>query len=196
MSIGNHQEVRYLRFGNPPPKPRSVDHLTGERLAGVSVYEGWLEDGGEEYVDEFTIDTSRLNLDHGISNLLLMAALDRPAFFIEGEEIGEGPDGEPLVAVDRYWPVPLDTDVSCTEEYAQPALELWSSGPRDETGVKLVQWRLGNPEAGYLPPGWPPLDLAGRRRAINTAQGKKSSGADKKKKDKAAKAARKKNRKK
>lgn len=80
--------------------------------------------------------------------MLLMAALDRPAFFIEGEEIGEGPDGEPLVAVDRYWPVPLDTDVTCTEEYAQSTLELWSSGPRDETGVKLVTWSSATPKSG------------------------------------------------
>lgn len=160
------------------------------------MYVGWLEEGDEEFVDEFTIDTGGLNLDHGISNLLLMAALDRPAFFVEGDEIGGGSDGEPLLKVGRCWPVPPDTDVTCTEEYAQPALGLWSSGPRDGLGNKLLRHRLGNHEAGYLPPGWPTLDLAGRRLSKQRAQGKEGATNDKKKKNKVAKAARKKNRKK
>ncbi len=185
---GNHEETKYLRFGMPPRSSRSFNAIAGKPIAGVSVYEGWLEEEDEEYVETFFVDTSNLNVQ-GIYALVLLCAIDRPAYFLEGSEVGEGTDGEPLLSVARYQPVPKTTDVTSSEIYARPALELWSRGPRDGSGVKLAQWRLGYHEAGYLSPAMAPFSFAENRRIARAVQGK--AATDKK----AAKAARKKNRK-
>lgn len=150
--MSSQEKPRYVRFGSLPAgrgrRGHSRNPLAGERLEGVSVYPGRLEGGGAL----FRIDGSRLN-DQGCGALVAMAAADRPAFFVEGEEVGSGPDGEPLLRTSRAWPVPETTRITSYALFSQPALALWSSGPRDGSGEKLLQWRLSYPEAGYMPPG-------------------------------------------
>ena len=143
---------RYVRFGHLPTgrgrRGRSRNLLADERLEGVSAYPGLLI---EE--DLFRITTSAGLNEQGVAALIAMGATDRPAFFLEGEEVGTGPDGEPLLKVESARPVPKTTNVTSIDTRAQPALRLWSAGPRDGSGEKLLRWRLSRPEAGYMPPG-------------------------------------------
>lgn len=144
--MSDYDSPRFVRFGDLPRKPRSTNLLAGERLMGVSVYEGALIEPGL-----FRIDTSRLNGEQGLPALLGLAAADRPAFFVEGEEVGRGPDGEPLVSVEHIRPVPKTTSITSVELYCQKALHLWSKGPRDGSGTKFLRWRLGDEDSPYRP---------------------------------------------
>ncbi len=178
-------EPRYVRFGEPPAGCRSANFRTGERLAGVSAYPGEMhEERG------FVIETRGLTAEGGIAGLIVAAACDLPAFFLDGEEVGRGPDGEPLVKVRRSWRVPKATDVTSLSTFAQPALALWSSGPRDGSGAKVQQWRLrdGSP---YVPKAMS-FGVQGSPHALLSR--KKRGVDDRKKRAKAARKARKSNR--
>lgn len=171
---------RYVRFGKLPPKGRSGDYRTGERHVGVSCFPGRLEEP-----DLFEILTGELEIS-GLTNLIALAAFDWPALFLEGEEVGTGPDGEPLLRVESARPVPPSTRITSISTFAQPALRLWSAGPRDGSGAKYQQWRLrdGSP---YVPTGltfgvWPSPHAAHARR--------KTSGKALEKRKKARKQAR------
>ncbi len=111
----------------------------------MSVYAGRLAEP-----DLFIIYTSDLSVE-GLGLLIAFAAVDRPAIYVEGDEVGTGHDGEPLLKVARSWPVPRSCAIVPTDGIAQPALALWSKGPRDNSGRKLRQWRLSDPDLGYLP---------------------------------------------
>ena len=145
--MSSQEEPRYVRFGGLPTGKRrsSKNPLAGESLAGVCCYSGRLVKP-----DLFRIDTAELNDERGMHALVGIAAIDRPAYFVEGEEVGTGPDGEPLVIVEHIWPVPASTSITSVETFAQPALRLWSEGPRDGTGQKLLRWRLGREDSPYL----------------------------------------------
>ncbi|MDP9486645.1 MAG: hypothetical protein M3Q49_12825 [Actinomycetota bacterium] len=82
---------------------------------------------------------------------MLFCAMDRPAFFVAGEEVGVGSDGEPLLKVERSWLVPPDVDLTSYDGHTQPALKLWSRGPRDDSGRKRAKQRLTDPDLGYIP---------------------------------------------
>ncbi len=84
----------------------------------------------------FIIDTSSLNERSGLLGLVALGATDRQAYFVEGEEVGRGSDGEPLLKVEHIWSVPRDTNITCLETFGQKALRLWSSGPRDGSGER------------------------------------------------------------
>ncbi len=155
-------EPQYVRFGDTPPKGRSVHFSTGEMHAGVSCYRGL-------FLQEalFRIDTGGLTMQ-GLASLITLAACDWPAFFVEGEEVGTGPDGEPLVRVESARPVPRTTRITAISTFAQSALRLWSAGPRDGSGARFQQWRLrdGSP---YVPREitfgvWPSPHAAHARR--------------------------------
>ncbi len=129
----SEQSPRYVRFGNLPRSGRSMDLPAVKRLAGVCVYEGRLDKRRG-----FVIDTQDLNERTGIPGLAAVAATDRRAYFVEGEEVGRGPDGEPLLRVERIWDVPRQTDITCISADLQEALWLWSRGPRDGSGEKRL----------------------------------------------------------
>lgn len=138
-------EPRYVRFGPPPRTGRSRNHQTWKGEAGVSAYRGRMVSP-----ECFRIDDSIL-LHEGFGNLIAFAASDKPAYFIKGEEVGVGSDGEPLLRIEHFWPVP--PTVSLTSYAAQPALELWSRGPRDDSGRTRVQQRLTAADSEYFPGG-------------------------------------------
>ncbi len=175
-------EPRYVRFGDLPRK-RSLNLLAGERLAGVSCYAGRFVEP-----DLFRMDTSDLT-PQGIAALIAFLAADRPAFFVEGEEIGTGPDGEPLLRIESARPVPMTTNVTSIEGAPQPALSLWSQGPRDGAASRaLIMWRLCK-ESGYVPDS---MDLGTQESPAAVAARRKKPGA--KGRQKAQKKARKKQR--
>ncbi len=97
------------------------------------------------------MNTSGLTDESGLAGLVLFCAMDRPAFFVEGEEVGVGADGEPLLRVERCWPVPPDVELTSYDGFTQPALRLWSRGPRDDSGRKRAKRRLTDPDLGYIP---------------------------------------------
>ncbi len=139
-------EPRYVRFGYPRRSGRSRYSLRWRSEAGVSCYPGAMREGGR-----FFVDTSGLTDESGLTGLVLFCALDRPAFFVEGEPVGVGTDGEPLLRVERCWPVPPDVELTSYDGFTQPALRLWSRGPRDDSGRKRAKLRLTDPDLGYVP---------------------------------------------
>ncbi len=137
---------RFVRFGYPRRSGRSRYSFRWRSEAGVSCYPGLMREPGR-----FFVDTSGLIDESGLAGLVLFAALDRPAYFVEGEEVGVGADGEPLLRIERCWPVPPDVDLTSFDGFTQPALRLWSRGPRDDSGRKRAKQRLTDPDLGYVP---------------------------------------------
>lgn len=82
--------IRYVRFGKPPESGRSFnprDNITEE---GVSVYKVQLtEKGWEVIADGRTLGT-------------VASVSDRDLYFVKGEQIGVGSDGEPILKVSSY----------------------------------------------------------------------------------------------
>ncbi len=126
---------------------------------------------------------------------MLFAALDRPAFFVEGEEVGVGTDGEPLLAVERFWAVPPDVELTSYDGFTQPALRLWSRGPRDDSGRKRAKQRLTDPDLGYIPSDFR-LSPKAVGQLSSIPKTKKPAGTRQNHKGKAQKLARKKQRRK
>ncbi len=181
-------EPRYVRFGYLPRNGRSRYSFQWRSEAGVSCYPGDMREGGR-----FFVDTSGLTDESGLAGLVLFCALDRPAFFVEGEEVGVGTDGEPLLRVERRWPVPADVDLTSYGGDTQPALELWSRGPRDDSGRKRAKQRLTDPDLGYIPSDFRlSPKAAGQLESIPPTKKPKGTQADHKRK--AQKQARKKQR--
>lgn len=80
-------EKCYIRFGDLPVNT-SRNYLTGEMEAGISVYEAII-DG-----DQVKLVFPDLTYSACVS---LSGVLERQAFIVEGEQIGIGSDGEPLL---------------------------------------------------------------------------------------------------
>ena len=79
-------EAIYIRYGDLPPAGYSRNQATGEREAGVSVYHAYLLPGGQ------------LVVASGYVAFCAEIFADRPLYRVEGEVIGVGSDGEPLLA--------------------------------------------------------------------------------------------------
>ncbi len=176
------QNPRYLRFDKARKGGRSMNFLTAAPEVGVSCYRGWM-------MDEtlFMIDASELDPEQGIAGIITRAAADCPAFFLEGEEVGKGGDGEPLLKIENMCRVPQHVNLSATTTWAQEALKRWSAGPRTGINIRgeLVRWRLvhggWSPEVvfpEYLSPD-NPSSRTTRRKQSRT--GKKRERAARKK---------------
>lgn len=77
----------YVRFGRLPKGGRSKNHVTGDYLAGVSVYDAYRMPDG----------TAVVVVPEGPTWTTLFFIRDRDAYEVDGERIGTGPDGEPLL---------------------------------------------------------------------------------------------------
>lgn len=78
----------YIRFGDIPESGQSTDWSSGRKEKGVSVFRGKILPNGE------ILPLPGTNQELG--SLLTMN--DRPLYVIEGEEVGTGADGEPVLA--------------------------------------------------------------------------------------------------
>lgn len=78
----------YVRFGDIPENERSKNCLTGGYEDGVSVYEAIERD------DDISIILPNLSVSTCGS---LSGVLDRPMYIVEGDVVGTGNDGEPLL---------------------------------------------------------------------------------------------------
>jgi hypothetical protein len=90
--------IVYVRFGGIPENERSRNYLTKEYEAGVSVYEALERDGKYQILlpklDPVSIATlgNCYNTAQG-----LWGKENNPLYLIEGDFIGYGSDGEPLL---------------------------------------------------------------------------------------------------
>lgn len=78
----------YLRYGDLPSGGRSVNHATGKKEAGVSVYAAKWEPVSGRW---------RLDGNAELGAALFSAAQGRPVYLVSGEEVGRGSDGEPVL---------------------------------------------------------------------------------------------------
>lgn len=78
----------FFRFGKPPKSGKSKNAVDGSSEAGVSVYSAIPDAWGNVRFDD------SIGLPANIGMLLLEG---RPAYEVEGEEVGAGYDGEPLL---------------------------------------------------------------------------------------------------
>ena len=84
----DNSKIIYVRFGDIPAEGRSWNHLLGQPECGVSVYEA-LERNGSVQVILPRLDTPVLVSLSGVN--------ERPMYEVEGEWVGIGSDGEPLL---------------------------------------------------------------------------------------------------
>ena len=86
----------YLRFGNLPEGEKSkiwrIDECIGEQ-DGVSVYDAVISEDGKVSVG-FPLPATASTLDTFISFIKYQS---RPIFLVEGDFVGRGADGEPLI---------------------------------------------------------------------------------------------------
>lgn len=88
----------YIRQGAPPPNGRSRNFEDGSHEAGVSCYDGVLhEDGSYEVIPD--------NVSQALHSVVFRNQ-GRPAYVLEGEEVGVGTEGEPVLAVARCTRLP------------------------------------------------------------------------------------------
>lgn len=80
----------YIRFGAPPKSGFSINHATGEREPGVSVYRAKLYDTGAVIVDT----------PH-YSQGTFLALQNLPMYQVWGKIVGYGSDGEPCLKINK-----------------------------------------------------------------------------------------------
>jgi hypothetical protein len=86
----------YVRFGHIPETGYSKNHLTGECENGTSVYEA-LERGGKYQIILPKIESiGSLGMCFNVSQCISLLK-EKPLFEVEGDHIGVGSDGEPLL---------------------------------------------------------------------------------------------------
>lgn len=88
-------EWGYFRFGAPPADGRSVNHDTGEKEIGISVYEGWIyEDDNGELV--LVINPQGIDV-WDIDSVISPNPENWDVWELNGWEIGKSESGAPLV---------------------------------------------------------------------------------------------------
>jgi len=80
--------IVYVHFGDIPKSGRSWNYLAKKEEKGVSVYEAIIREGKMQII---------LPSLTGSACVSLSGCLDRTAYFVTGEVIGTGSDGEPLL---------------------------------------------------------------------------------------------------
>ena len=86
----------YVRFGHIPKDGQSLNHYTKYKEDGVSVYEALERDGKYQILLPKIESVVTLGMLFNISqNISLLK--ENPLFEVEGELIGYGSDGEPLL---------------------------------------------------------------------------------------------------
>ena len=88
----------YIRFGLIPEDERSKEFYRGEyikTLDGVSVYNVFMDNGIPQIVLPNPCNEGSIDTIHGL--LIDAIAFGKGVFIVEGNEIGIGSDGEPLI---------------------------------------------------------------------------------------------------
>ncbi len=101
-------EPTFIRFLPPSLYGTSMDRRTGEIHAGVSVFPG-------RPLNEalYEIDVTQVG-GNTVEILEICLQCAAPAFFLAGPVVGLGPGNEPLLHVERFWPVPRSVDLTVT----------------------------------------------------------------------------------
>lgn len=122
---GNFEREVFVRFGDPPEGGLSTDHRDGSLEDGLSVYRGWETPDGDYVVDQRAVDP-----------MFLLYNRNRPAFEAEGEYVGQGGDGEPVIEDAVLRPIPPTA-----------ALYAWF-GPEKLTMLRPATGSVGDPVGG------------------------------------------------
>jgi len=146
-------EATFLRFMPPALNGRSMDRRTGEVHAGVSAFSGRLVNETIYEIDITQVDRNTVE----ILEIALRCAA--PAFFLLGPVVGLGPGNEPLVAVERFWPVPRSVDLtvasvsnSPTDRRIAKEAEHWNRSPYVGKLVAAAKRRRQAPAASLAMP--------------------------------------------
>jgi hypothetical protein len=87
----------YIRFGDLP-KSNSINHLTGKSEKGHSVYRAYFDEKTGKYIIDSN-DFSENEFGEQIMTLDSLASGKRKVYVVDGNEIGKGADGEPLLDI-------------------------------------------------------------------------------------------------
>jgi len=144
----------YLRFGDLPPGGRSrVDGLANWREAGVSVYPGHGREDGA-YV---TLDFRGLLFGLDTRYLATLLWGGRPLYIVEGQQVGVGNMGEPVLADARIVGEVRPEEVRTLPDSARfrQVLQLWRARLRgDVVGATslLLSGGADSEERAFFPP--------------------------------------------
>lgn len=90
----------YIRYGGLPRDRRSFNSREGVYEEGVSVYraavyagEATTKKGDTLIVDHYTLDLEGVDF----ASTMFITSSERAAYLVEGDEIGTGADGEPIL---------------------------------------------------------------------------------------------------
>lgn len=90
--LGDFLEKCYIRLGDIPKDELSLNHSTKNFEKGVSVFRGIVYKGNYLPIVEYPEDAGTI-----IPMQSLFSYCGKPAYLVEGDEIGLGSDGEPLI---------------------------------------------------------------------------------------------------
>lgn len=80
----------YIRFGNIPQSGKSMNYLTNKKQPGISVYKCRIYDDNE-------IVHIEIPGILGTALASLSSIMERPSFIVNGNQIGTGSDGQPIL---------------------------------------------------------------------------------------------------
>ena len=92
-------EKVYIRFGKPPSSGYSINYTTNQPEPGVSCYPGFKKGR------KITLDLS------GVDKVSALFLTDRTPYFVQGEVMGVGSDGEPCLNVDKIRKIPSNYEI-------------------------------------------------------------------------------------
>lgn len=115
--------MKYLRFGEIPKNGKSINFfkITNDQSDYFSdcirmgyidqAYENIPEDAYEPGLSVFDMDANGLPVLGALRRMIsLCARLDDPAYIVNGNQIGEGNDREPLVVINSAKPVQIEKE--------------------------------------------------------------------------------------
>lgn len=164
------EEQLYIRLGRLPWGGRSWNARRGDREAGVSCFRAERLGKGHCLVE--TPDRALAFI------LVLYVKQNRPVFELEGEEIGRGGSGEPLLAnvKARRIPAPIRLEAAEPGPHLRYAMDHFA---------EIHEWLYGGPHTRHHS-GPQQVTMLGNR-AVSAAPNKKKPGSKRKKQAKARK---------
>lgn len=101
LTVPKHMpEQVFIRFGKWARNMRSINHVTGERERGLSVYNARIEPDGT-----ISLIADDYSMKAGVTAEACASSLSgRLCFVVTGKVVGQGSDGEPVLTGVRLLP--------------------------------------------------------------------------------------------
>lgn len=149
-----NSKEKYIRFGEIPPNGKSIDFIKlssddneyfswclknyGVNDAYKSIPEHCFEDGVSafEFVDDLPLC--------GSIDLLksLACRINDPAYLLVGDKVGEGRDCEPLIKINSFEPIAIDSK-ELIEYITNQLKSMYPNHIEDDAGTKSIQSSYG-----------------------------------------------------